>query len=47
MPPAARREDRTLEGLGIAPRPLETAAPSYLYRYRKAGQFTVPSGTPR
>jgi len=44
---AARKDGRTLEGLGIAPRTLEATAPSYLYRYRKAGQFTAPSGTPR
>jgi NADH dehydrogenase len=28
-----------LRGLGIAPEPFETFVPSYLYRYRKTGQF--------
>jgi uncharacterized protein YbjT (DUF2867 family) len=32
-------EGRTLRGLGIAPEPFETFVPSYLYRYRKTGQF--------
>jgi NADH dehydrogenase len=43
---AARKENRTLEGLGIRPRNIEGIVPSYLYRYRKAGQFTAPRGTP-
>jgi NADH dehydrogenase len=38
----ARREGRTLEGLGIVARNIESVVPSYLYRYRKAGQFTAP-----
>ena len=38
----AKREGRTLEGLGITPRSIESIVPSYLYRYRKAGQFTSP-----
>ena len=38
----AKREGRTLEGLGITPRSIESIVPSYLYRYRKAGQFTAP-----
>jgi NADH dehydrogenase len=38
---AAQREGRTLEALGIAPVALEAVAPSYLWRYRKAGQFTI------
>ncbi len=37
---AAIAEGRTLEGLGIAPEPIEAIVPSYLYRYRKAGQFS-------
>lgn len=37
----AKAESRTLEGLGIAPRGYETIVPSYLYRYRKAGQFSA------
>jgi uncharacterized protein YbjT (DUF2867 family) len=36
---AAIAEGRTLQGLGIAPEPFETIAPTYLYRYRKTGQF--------
>jgi uncharacterized protein YbjT (DUF2867 family) len=43
----AQAEQRTLEGLGITPRSFRTVAPTYLYRYRKEGQFTVPSGTPQ
>jgi uncharacterized protein YbjT (DUF2867 family) len=35
----ARREGRTLEGLGIAPRSIEGIVPTYLWRFRKAGQF--------
>jgi NADH dehydrogenase len=38
---AARREGRTLEGLGILPTPPETMAPSYLVRFRKTGQFEI------
>jgi len=36
---AARKEGRTLEGLDIQPKAIETIAPSYLYRYRKTGQY--------
>lgn len=32
-------EGRTLEGIGIAPTAYEAVVPSYLWRYRKAGQF--------
>ena len=39
---AARNEGRTLEGLGITPRSFRSIVPTYLYRYRKEGQFTVP-----
>ncbi|HRX37106.1 MAG TPA: complex I NDUFA9 subunit family protein [Aestuariivirga sp.] len=42
----AAAEGRTLEGLGIASRGIEAIVPSYLYRYRKAGQFTAPKGIP-
>ena len=42
----ARRELRTLEGLGITPQGIEAIVPAYLYRYRKAGQFTAPKGIP-
>jgi uncharacterized protein YbjT (DUF2867 family) len=36
---AARREGRTLEGLDIAPDSVESIVPTYLYRFRAAGQF--------
>ena len=42
----AKRERRTLEGLGLTPSGIEAIVPGYLYRYRRAGQFTVPNGTP-
>ena len=42
----ALRDNRTLEGLGIIARDIEAIVPAYLYRYRKAGQFTAPSGMP-
>lgn len=35
----AKAEGRTLSGLGITPEPFETFVPTYLYRYRKTGQF--------
>ncbi len=37
---AARAEGRTLEGLGITPTAIAAIVPSYLYRYRRAGQFS-------
>jgi len=36
----ANREGRTLEGLGINPVSMQVVVPSYLWRYRKAGQFS-------
>ena len=36
---AAVKEGRTLQGLGIEPRSIEAIAPTYLYRYRKTGQY--------
>jgi uncharacterized protein YbjT (DUF2867 family) len=36
---AALSEGRTLEGLGISPSAFEAVVPSYLWRFRKAGQF--------
>jgi len=36
---AAKREGRTLEGLGITPDSMEAVAPQYLWRFRAAGQF--------
>jgi NADH dehydrogenase len=35
----ASRQGRTLEGLGIAPTAIESVVPSYLWRFRKTGQF--------
>lgn len=37
--PQAIAERRTLQGLGIEPEPIETIVPTYLWRFRKAGQF--------
>jgi uncharacterized protein YbjT (DUF2867 family) len=42
----AKQERRTLEGLGITATDIEAIVPSYLYRYRKAGQFTAVNGMP-
>ena len=42
----ARREQRTLPGLDVTPQGIEGIVPGYLYRYRKAGQFTAPKGIP-
>jgi NADH dehydrogenase len=36
---AARREGRTLEGLGITPETITAIVPTYLWRFRKTGQF--------
>ncbi|HUI14176.1 MAG TPA: complex I NDUFA9 subunit family protein [Xanthobacteraceae bacterium] len=36
---AARRDGRTLEGLGIIPESIEAIVPTYLWRFRKTGQF--------
>ncbi len=36
---AAEKEGRTLEGLGIVPTSIEAVVPSYLWRFRKSGQF--------
>lgn len=35
----AMAERRTLEGLGLLPTPAEAIVPSYLWRFRKTGQF--------
>ena len=37
--PQARTEGRTLEGLGIEPTAMASIVPSYLWRFRKTGQF--------
>jgi uncharacterized protein YbjT (DUF2867 family) len=36
----AKTEGRTLQGLGIEPEPIEAIVPSYLWRFRKTGQFS-------
>jgi len=36
---SARSEARTLQGIGIEPEPMEAIVPSYLWRFRKTGQF--------
>ncbi len=43
---AAAEDKRNLAGLGVAPTSVAAIVPSYLYRYRKSGQFTAPSGIP-
>jgi NADH dehydrogenase len=35
----ATREQRTLQGLGVAPDSIASIVPSYLWRFRKTGQF--------
>jgi uncharacterized protein YbjT (DUF2867 family) len=40
----ARREARTLEGLGIIPETIEAIVPTYLWRFRKTGQFGPNAG---
>jgi NADH dehydrogenase len=35
----ARQDGRTLEGLGIRPRSVAAIVPTYLWRFRKSGQF--------
>jgi uncharacterized protein YbjT (DUF2867 family) len=35
----AKRDGRTLEGIGIVPESIEAIVPSYLWRFRKTGQF--------
>ena len=37
--PQAQPEGRTLQGLGIEPTAMEIVVPSYLWRFRKTGQF--------
>ncbi len=39
-------DKRTLEGLGVRARSVASIVPSYLYRYRKAGQFTTAKDMP-
>jgi len=35
----AKDEGRTIEALGIDPEPMRAIVPSYLWRFRKTGQF--------
>jgi hypothetical protein len=37
---AARAQARTLEALGLIPHPMASVLPDYLWRFRKAGQFS-------
>ena len=39
---SAKTEGLTLEGLGILPDSMEAVLPQYLWRFRKAGQFSQP-----
>lgn len=39
----AVREHRAIADLGIDPQAIETVVPTYLARYRKAGQFSAPN----
>ncbi len=39
---AARKEGRTLEGMGIRPEAVDAVLPAYLWRYRVAGQYSKP-----
>ena len=38
-----RRRKAARCGLGIEPEPIEAIVPSYLWRFRKTGQFTQPA----
>ena len=38
---AAKAEGRTLQGLGITPESYQAFVPTYLYRFRKTGQYAV------
>jgi NADH dehydrogenase len=40
----ARQDGRTLEGLGIVPESIDAIVPSYLWRFRKTGQFDSHTG---
>ena len=42
---AAKDEERTFEGIGIAPTAAEAVVPGYLWTYRKAGQFAQGRGS--
>jgi hypothetical protein len=38
---AAKREGRSIDKLGIDPMAMESVVPSYLWRFRKTGQFQM------
>ncbi len=40
----ARRDGRVIEALGIIPETIDAIVPSYLWRFRKTGQFEAQSG---
>jgi len=42
---AATREGRTLQGLGIRPQSLEAILPTYLWRFRRTGQYSTGTVT--
>ncbi len=44
---AAKDAGLTLQGLGITPDSLEAVAPSYLWRFRKTGEFSNGAGSER
>jgi NADH dehydrogenase len=37
--PEAVKEKRTLQGIGITPRPIDAVLPSYIWRFSPNGQF--------
>jgi uncharacterized protein YbjT (DUF2867 family) len=37
---AAKHDGRTLEGIGVTPETIDAIVPTYLWRFRKAGQFS-------
>ncbi len=41
----AKKDGRTLEGIGIVPRSMEAILPSYLWRFRARGQYPSASGS--
>ncbi len=43
---AAEKQGRTLQGLGVVARSVEAIVPAYLYRFRKAGQFSAANVAP-
>jgi NADH dehydrogenase len=43
---AAIRDKRTFAGMGIVPTSMDTILPTYLWRFRKHGQFDKAITTP-